>query len=51
MILLDTSYLIALAVPNDGLHVRAVAWTHHLSEALFTSEYVVGQCPTLRLGA
>jgi hypothetical protein len=41
MILLDTSYLIALALPEDSLHGRALAWTHHLSDPFFTSEFVL----------
>jgi len=41
MILLDTSYFIALALPNDSLHRRAVAWTRHLSDPFLTSAYVL----------
>ncbi len=41
MILLDTSYLIALAIPRDGLHARALAWSEYLPERFLVTEYVL----------
>src|SRR5690349_4490197 len=40
MILLDTSYLIALLDVQDALHARAVAWSRVLYQRLLVPEYV-----------
>jgi len=41
MILLDTSYLIALFDARDALHQRALAWSEAVSEPLLVTEYVL----------
>lgn len=41
MILLDTSYLIALFDARDGLHMRAMAWSEAVNEPLLVTEYVL----------
>ena len=41
MILLDTSYLIALFDARDGLHARAMAWSEAVNEPLLVTEYVL----------
>lgn len=41
MIFLDTSYLIALVMPGDALHARALAWSSHLPGPFLTTEYVL----------
>jgi len=41
MIFLDTSYLVALAMPTDNLHARALAWSNHLPGPFLTTEYVL----------
>ncbi len=41
MILIDTSYLVALLNPQDQLHSRALAWTNALSEMSLVTEYVL----------
>jgi hypothetical protein len=41
MILLDTSYLIALFDARDGLHPSAVAWSETVNEPLLVTEYVL----------
>lgn len=40
MIFLDTSYLVALPVPADGLHDAAMAWTAVTSGPFVTTEFV-----------
>ena len=41
MIFLDTSYLVALAVPADGLHEAAMTWTAVTSGPFVTTEFVL----------
>ena len=41
MILLDTSYLIALFDARDALHTRALAWAEEVTEPLLVTEYVL----------
>ncbi len=41
MILLDTSYLIALFDARDALHARAMAWSETVNEPLVVTEYVL----------
>jgi predicted nucleic acid-binding protein len=41
VILLDTSYLIALFDARDGLHARAMAWSEAVNEPLLVTEYVL----------
>ncbi len=41
MILLDTSYLIALFDGRDELHARARAWSERVKEPLLVTEYVL----------
>jgi predicted nucleic acid-binding protein len=41
VIFLDTSYLVALAVPADGLHDAAMAWTAATSGPFITTEFVL----------
>jgi uncharacterized protein len=41
MILVDTSFLMALAVPQDALHLRAAAWSEVVRDRLVTTEYVL----------
>jgi len=41
MIFVDTSYLVAAAVPHDALHARAKAWSTVLSQPLVTTDFVV----------
>lgn len=41
MILIDTGYLIALAIERDELHGRSIRWAAHTREPLLLSEYVL----------
>ena len=41
MIQIDTSFLLALAQPQDALHARASAWAKVLTEPLLVTEYVL----------
>ena len=41
MICVDSGYLIALAVPRDSLHTRALRWSRQVIEPLLLSEYVL----------
>jgi uncharacterized protein len=41
MIFVDTSHLLALALPKDSLHPVAVAWSRRSSEPLLTTSYVL----------
>lgn len=41
MVLVDTSYWIALSLPRDALHRRADAWGAFLTEPLLVLEYVL----------
>lgn len=41
MIFVDTSHLVALALPRDSLHAAALAWSQHIAEPLLTTSYVV----------
>src|SRR5439155_9414540 len=41
MILLDSGYLIALLVPRDALHERALRWSEAVQEELLLTEYVL----------
>lgn len=41
MILLDTSYLVALFSPRDALHARATAWSKAMREPALVTEYVL----------
>lgn len=41
MILLDTSYLLAVTLKADSLHERAIAWSRTIDEPLVTSAYVL----------
>ena len=41
MIFVDTSHLVALALPKDSLHAVALAWSQHIAEPLLTTSYVV----------
>ena len=41
MILIDTSYLVALAMPNDALHSLALAWSKKLSGPFVTTDYIL----------
>ena len=41
MILIDTSYLVALLNPQDHMHPRALAWAAALSEMALVTEYVL----------
>jgi predicted nucleic acid-binding protein len=40
MIFADTGYFIGLIDPNDGLHRRALAWSHRVNEPILVTEYV-----------
>jgi uncharacterized protein len=44
MILVDTSYLVALALPRDQLHARAFAWSQTIRTRLVVTEYVLWEC-------
>lgn len=44
MIFLDTSYVIALADPQDQWHGRAVGWSNAVRDKLLTTEYVLWEC-------
>jgi uncharacterized protein len=41
MIFIDTSYLIALLNPRDGLYSRAQAWAQAVHEPVVVTEYVL----------
>ncbi|HMJ64657.1 MAG TPA: PIN domain-containing protein [Candidatus Binatia bacterium] len=41
MILIDSGYLIALAIESDQLHERAVRWARQVRQPLLVSEYVL----------
>jgi uncharacterized protein len=41
MILIDTSYLVALGDPRDALHRRANRWAASVRERLLVTEYVI----------
>lgn len=41
MILLDTSYLVALFDSGDALHTRALAWAATVTEPLLITEYIL----------
>lgn len=41
MIFIDTSYLVALAIPQDGLHRRTIAWSKAVRGQLLTTEFVL----------
>ena len=41
MIFVDTGYFLALAMPRDSLHRRAVMWANVLSEPCLVTEYVL----------
>ena len=41
MTFLDTSYFVALALPRDALHRRALAWSACLAGPFLTTEYVL----------
>jgi len=41
MILVDTGFLVAMALRSDALHARAMAWGRHLSDALLVTEHVL----------
>ena len=41
MVLLDSGYLIALLVPRDSLHARALRWSESIRERLLLTEYVL----------
>ncbi|HXG11123.1 MAG TPA: PIN domain-containing protein [Gemmataceae bacterium] len=41
MILIDTSYFVALLDPRDGLHAHAKAWAAHITEPLVVTEHVL----------
>jgi len=41
VIFLDTSYLLALAVPSDGLHETAFAWSAATPGPFVTTEFVL----------
>jgi hypothetical protein len=41
MICVDNGYLIALAIPRDSLHERALLWSEHVGEPLVLTEYVL----------
>ena len=41
MIFVDTGYLLALAMPGDSLHRRAVRWAKAVSEPCLLTEYVL----------
>ena len=41
MIFLDTTYLLAVANPRDGLFERAQAWARKITERLLVTEYVL----------
>lgn len=41
MILLDTSYLVALFDARDALHTQALAWSEVVAEPLLVTEYVL----------
>jgi uncharacterized protein len=44
MIFIDTSFLVAFAVPSDALHRRARAWADYLDESLLTTDFVLCEC-------
>lgn len=44
MILVDTSFVIAVLDPRDQLHARAVAWSTVLDESLIITEQVIWEC-------
>ncbi|HUE71234.1 MAG TPA: PIN domain-containing protein [Pirellulaceae bacterium] len=41
MIFVDTSHLVALALPKDFLHTVALAWSQRIAEPLLTTSYVL----------
>ncbi len=41
MILVDTSFLLALAQSRDALHARATAWSEAIADRLLVTEYVL----------
>lgn len=41
MILLDTSYVLALVNPRDQWHSLAMAWSKAVAERLLTTEYIL----------
>lgn len=41
MIFVDTSHLVAMALPKDSLHAAAMAWSQRVAEPLLTTSYVV----------
>jgi uncharacterized protein len=41
LILVDTGYFLALAMPRDALHRRAGMWANALSEQFLVTEYVL----------
>lgn len=41
MIYVDSGYLIALSIPRDSLHERALLWSEHVGEPLLLTEYVL----------
>ena len=41
MVFVDTSFLVALAIPSDALHRSARAWISAIHDACVSSEYVL----------
>ena len=41
MIFVDTSFLVALALPRDALHPRAILWSNSISDRLITTDFVI----------
>jgi len=41
MIFVDTSFLVALALPRHSLHARALRWAGSIQERLVTTDFVV----------
>jgi predicted nucleic acid-binding protein len=41
MIFLNTSYLVALTLPQDSLHATARAWSDHIAEPQLSTSYVL----------
>jgi uncharacterized protein len=41
VIFVDTSYLVAIILPSDGLHRRAMEWTNVVDEPLLVTEFVL----------
>ena len=41
MIFVDTSFLVALALPRDSLHRRAIEWAGSIGDRLISTDFVV----------